>query len=230
MKRNRLASRLSATCFLLVIHSTALHAADFSDVDALPNIDAFPDPLVMFDGTPVPTAKTWRSARRPELMRLFGHYMYGFSPPPPASVEASETRTDSCFDGTKAWSDSAFDVYDEPKGVLLEQVMISPLMLYFGDWSQTFDKRRVLRAARVSGVAAWPRMACAASPGSIDTPRKIISETIKRISKPSDIRCTSILVILFTKYPLPCTLVVVSPHLWADCNSAWTYPSKSRRR
>ena len=43
-----------------------------------------PDPLKMEDGTPVTTAEQWYSQRRPELMELFTHEMYGRAPERPA--------------------------------------------------------------------------------------------------------------------------------------------------
>jgi hypothetical protein len=43
----------------------------------------FPDPLRMLDGTRIETVQDWLTRRRPELQRLFRHYMYGQSPPPP---------------------------------------------------------------------------------------------------------------------------------------------------
>jgi hypothetical protein len=38
---------------------------------------ALPDPLVMLDGQKVTTREMWFKERRPELIRLFQHYMYG---------------------------------------------------------------------------------------------------------------------------------------------------------
>ena len=42
-----------------------------------------PNPLVMLSGAPVHNQKEWTEQRRPELIRLFQHYMYGEIPPPP---------------------------------------------------------------------------------------------------------------------------------------------------
>lgn len=42
-----------------------------------------PDPLVMLSGARVHTQKVWEDRRRPELTRLFQHYMYGEIPPAP---------------------------------------------------------------------------------------------------------------------------------------------------
>jgi hypothetical protein len=52
-------------------------AADRPDPDQLPAAKEMPDPLVMRDGTKVTSDKDWKEKRRPELLFLFEHYMYG---------------------------------------------------------------------------------------------------------------------------------------------------------
>ena len=42
-----------------------------------------PDPLIMLDGTPVETEEDWYEKRRPELKKLFQHYVYGYFPEKP---------------------------------------------------------------------------------------------------------------------------------------------------
>jgi hypothetical protein len=39
-----------------------------------------PDPLVLSDGTKVTDKETWRTKRRPEVMRLFAQHVYGVTP------------------------------------------------------------------------------------------------------------------------------------------------------
>ncbi len=55
--------------------------------DLVPDIH-LPDPLVREDGTPVTDAKGWMTFRRPELLTLFEHHVYGRSPAPPATLRA----------------------------------------------------------------------------------------------------------------------------------------------
>lgn len=62
----------------------------------------FPDPLRLADGDPVRTADEWRDRRRPELLRLFRHFMYGFAPPPPEVVSGVEIERDEGFLGGRA--------------------------------------------------------------------------------------------------------------------------------
>jgi len=49
----------------------------------LPLRTELPEPLLMMDGRRVTTQKQWNNERRPELKRLFQHYMYGQLPPKP---------------------------------------------------------------------------------------------------------------------------------------------------
>jgi len=60
------------------------------------------DPLVLLDGTKVKDAETWRTRRRPEILRLFREHVYGFSPPRPPNMRAVTTSTDERALGGKA--------------------------------------------------------------------------------------------------------------------------------
>lgn len=68
-------------CFTTTTAITA--AAEFPPVEQLPVKTELPDPLVMLDGTRVTTAEQWRTKRRPELLELVTHYMYGQAPAAP---------------------------------------------------------------------------------------------------------------------------------------------------
>ncbi len=82
--------------------SSAIAEDGFPDVDQLPVIEELPDPLVMFDGTPVTSAEQWRSERRPELIALFEHYMFGKAPPPPENFAFTVDDVDPQALGGKA--------------------------------------------------------------------------------------------------------------------------------
>lgn len=60
----------------------------------LPPQPGLPDPLVTLAGTRVTTVQEWMGQRRPELRRLFEHYMYGFLPPAPTRMRF---KTDAMF-------------------------------------------------------------------------------------------------------------------------------------
>lgn len=86
---------LIGLCVSLGIVQHAALAQDFSPFEKLPARTEIPDPLTMFDGTPVRTREEWFQKRRPELKALFEHYMYGKAPAAPSKVEASVVRTDA---------------------------------------------------------------------------------------------------------------------------------------
>ena len=55
-------------------------AADFPAPDQLPAKPGLPDPTVAFDGAKITSNADWEAKRRPELKKLFEHYMYGRFP------------------------------------------------------------------------------------------------------------------------------------------------------
>jgi hypothetical protein len=61
-----------------------------------------PDPLRMQSGEAVKTREDWTTKRRPELLKLARHYMYGFAPPKPEMVTATELFRDGMALGGKA--------------------------------------------------------------------------------------------------------------------------------
>src|SRR5262249_23007540 len=90
---------LGATVGLLAAMAGAA-PRELPPVPALKPNPEMPDPMVMFDGTRVTSREQWERERRPELKRLFQHYMYGRFPPPPRKVHATVEHTDAhCFGG-----------------------------------------------------------------------------------------------------------------------------------
>jgi dienelactone hydrolase len=89
MNEPRLPALLScatlAACFLAGCAHPP-HSGSLPEAAALPAQAAMPDPLVLLDGRRVTTPAQWRRERRPELQRLFQHYMYGQLPPRPEAV------------------------------------------------------------------------------------------------------------------------------------------------
>ena len=75
------------------------NAPDLPPGPDLPEQAALPDPFTMLDGTRISTPEEWREKRRPELVQLVQHYMYGFAPESKAlfRVEAPEAEA---FGGT----------------------------------------------------------------------------------------------------------------------------------
>jgi hypothetical protein len=87
--------------FAMLLLGAGVARAGFPEVSELPSRPELPDPLVMFDGQRVTTKGQWVKKRRPELMALFQHYMYGYLPPAP-KVEGKVEREDRAAFGGKA--------------------------------------------------------------------------------------------------------------------------------
>jgi hypothetical protein len=69
--------------------------------DLKPNPD-LPDPFMTLSGKLVTSKQQWEKERRPELKRLFQHYMYGYMPAPPKNVRGTVEREDRQALGGKA--------------------------------------------------------------------------------------------------------------------------------
>jgi hypothetical protein len=101
-------------------------AGKFPPVDQLPSRPNLPDPLVMFDGTPVGTKADWFAKRRPELKALFEHYMYGKAPAAPEHVTATIDRHDSVYFGGKATKDEITIQFGPPGTPPIHLLLVVP--------------------------------------------------------------------------------------------------------
>lgn len=72
--------------------------ADLPAPSRLPVEPEMPDPLVTIDGDDVETPDEWYDRRRPEIRRLFEHYVYGYTPDRP-SIETEHRQTVPVLDG-----------------------------------------------------------------------------------------------------------------------------------
>lgn len=93
---------LLAGCAHEVARPAAHTPRAFPEPAVLPAQPGLPDPLVMSNGQRVRNAKQWFAQRRPELLALFQHYMYGPLPPRPAAIRAQVMATYPDFLGGKA--------------------------------------------------------------------------------------------------------------------------------
>lgn len=96
-----------STCFrrLIVVSisfaALGAHAQKLPPVDKLPIREELPDPFTMLDGSNIETPEDWYEKRRPELKKLFQHYVYGYQPPAP-EIEVSEDAPPATILGGKA--------------------------------------------------------------------------------------------------------------------------------
>ncbi len=86
----------------MIAPSAGLAAESFPPANDLPAHKGLPDPLVMLDGERVASRADWQERRRPELRKLFQHYMYGYFPATETRVAAHVDLEDENYFGGKA--------------------------------------------------------------------------------------------------------------------------------
>lgn len=110
---------------ILLAAGGAVSAESYAPVAELPLRPQVPDPLVMLDGKPVRTKADWFTQRRPELMGLFQHYMYGWFPSP-TKVTGQVTYTDTNFFDGKATLKLATIMLGEAPAPEVHLLMVIP--------------------------------------------------------------------------------------------------------
>jgi hypothetical protein len=79
--------------------ATLAKAQELPPFETLPERTELPDLFVMMDGTRVKSPEDWYRKRRPELKRLFQHYMYGYMPAPPGTESRREVDDAPILEG-----------------------------------------------------------------------------------------------------------------------------------
>jgi hypothetical protein len=88
--------------------------------------ESLPDALVDRDGTRVASAEAWPARRRPELLTLFQHYMYGYLPAAPANIRGTVERVDrDCLAG-KATLKQVKITFGPPETPVIHLLMVVP--------------------------------------------------------------------------------------------------------
>lgn len=98
----------------------------FPPVSALLSQPDLLDPLLMFDGRRVATREEWFNKRRPELIRLCQHYMYGTLPPQPKEVSGKIEREDRDALGGKATLREVTVTFGPPELPPIQLMLIIP--------------------------------------------------------------------------------------------------------
>jgi hypothetical protein len=114
--------------FTIWVIAVACGAAEtnWPDPSRLPARPGIPNPLVMFDGSPVKTKAEWEGRRRPELKSLFENYMYGVFPPKPAVTEFHTDAVHRDFLGGKAVLKVVTISFGDPDGPHISMMVITP--------------------------------------------------------------------------------------------------------
>ena len=95
-------SRHAVACSLALVGSLVLANQPSTAFEANydeSNIPAYtlPNPLVAQNGSPITSAEQWNKVRRPELLALFEHHVYGVSPKP-CEIRSQVVGSVSVFD------------------------------------------------------------------------------------------------------------------------------------
>jgi len=156
------------TCFVIVfLFSSMAFPQPLPDVSALPSIQELPDPLIMFDGTPVTTRNQWFKKRRPELKRLFQHYMYGYMPKPPNNVHAVTRHVHHDFFNSKATTKELSISFGPPAAPPIDLLLIipnkrsGPVPVLLG--LNFCGNHSVVKDPRISLCRSWIRRKCSTS-------------------------------------------------------------------
>lgn len=130
---------LAATLMLVPIATGAQPNSATKGADALSKVPPanydeskvpsyrLPDPLVTADGQRVTDAATWRSKRRPEILRLFETNVYGRIPPGPQKI-AVEVRsvTRGVLDGKATRKEIRIRLADRPNDWKMDLLVYLP--------------------------------------------------------------------------------------------------------
>lgn len=93
---------------LVMLTAASALADDLPPPEKLPQVAAFPDPLITFAGEKITTPEQWQQTRRPELKELFQNYMYGRYPSVTPEVSAKVLFEDKeAFNGKGVLSEIA---------------------------------------------------------------------------------------------------------------------------
>ncbi|NLF32851.1 MAG: acetylxylan esterase, partial [Planctomycetes bacterium] len=116
---------LPMMCILILLGGCAAPVS-FPPVDQLPVSAELPDPLVMFDGTPVRTSEQWFAGRRVELGELFQHYMYGTMPPAPPLRASVAFEDASYLDGQVTLREVTIGLTPDADGPTMHLLVATP--------------------------------------------------------------------------------------------------------
>ena len=126
---SRFTTRARSLLVQMLLLSGLVHpatAGDYPPVSALKPNPELPDPLTMFDGRKVTSREEWVSDRRPELIRLFQHYMYGELPAPPKTVGRTIERVDANYFGGKATKKEVTIAFGPPGTPRIHLLVVTP--------------------------------------------------------------------------------------------------------
>jgi hypothetical protein len=146
------------------------NADDFPPIEKLPAIGGLPDPLVMFNGTPIVTPDDWLQKRRPELKALFQHYVYGYLPDATGIVVTATKTVEGLLDGRCQLKELTIKINGLPDdaptiqlALFLPTVSKSPVPVFLG--LNRCGNQTVIQSPAVAiDSRAWRHVHCTADP------------------------------------------------------------------
>lgn len=94
--------KLGLPTLLIAGATAATSLAEMPPFEQLRSRPELPDPLVSASGTAITDPGSWEKVRRPEIVELFEHYMYGKAPAAPDNLSFVVEREDKGYFGGKA--------------------------------------------------------------------------------------------------------------------------------
>lgn len=94
--------------------------------DELPIQRELPDPLRMLDGSRIDTARDWFERRRPELQRLFEHYVYGYAPAQRIEMECNVAAQGLAMGGKARWKRILMQLTEPSGAPAVELLLLLP--------------------------------------------------------------------------------------------------------
>jgi hypothetical protein len=115
-----------ASLLSLLFASSARSAEPLPAFKDLPSSAELPDPLLLRSGEKVTTKDDWLKKRRPELVELFQHYMYGYLPPKPEKLEWKTLHEDREAFGGKATLEEIAITVGSPEAPKIHLLLVVP--------------------------------------------------------------------------------------------------------
>jgi hypothetical protein len=95
-------------CFLILfICSCTERLPEFEDLAEINNL---PEPFIMLDGSSINSLQEWKKLRKPELKKLFQHYVYGYLPPAPKMNFKLISQDSMVFEGQATYKEVRIDL------------------------------------------------------------------------------------------------------------------------
>ena len=122
-------SRQSRLAFLLVLglaYSSSVTADEFNYDESLVPQFELPDPLTTEAGDKVASIESWQSVRRPEILQLFEHHVFGRVPQIDVRLRVRSHERTTILDGTAIREQQTIFLTDDDAGPSIDVLIYTP--------------------------------------------------------------------------------------------------------